>query len=769
MIQAPEAFKQYPQFILWKPVSEGGGKVNKKPLNYQTHDPHDPHDPSVWMDYQTAEALATSYGLGLGFVFTAADPFWFLDIDGAYGGAGWSPLATRLCGLFAGCAVEVSQSGRGLHIFGSGPVPTHGCKNTAVGLELYDSLRFVALTGTGLTGDAAVIPPGDRMQSLVAEFFPPDAVSTAAPTDWTNGPCPEWFGPTDDGDLLTKMLASKSAGAIFGGRASVHSLWTADPELLADAFPPQSVGANFDHSSADAALCMHLAFWTGKDCERMDRLFRISGLYREKWDREDYRRRTVLGACSRCRDVYGGKRPASPVPTPTAADGAYRAGYQYLSVSQQAEFFKGCVYVRDLHRMFTPDGALLKPEQYKSMYGGWVFALDDQGTKTTRNAWEAFTESQGLHNPKVFNACFRPELPSGQILQEAGESLVNIYAPARVEMTPGDVTPFLRHLENLLPARTDREILLSYLAACVQHIGVKFQWCPVIQGVEGNGKTLLAHTVAYAIGWRYTHTPSAGDITNKFNSWILGKLLIIVEEICIGDKQEAMETLKPLITNVKIEIQGKGQNQIVTDNRANFVINTNHKDGLRKNINDRRYCIFYTAQQVMADLVRDKMNGRYFPELYSWLRGGGYANVAHFLNTYQIPEEFNPAGRYCHRAPVTTSTKEALRLSLGGLEQELFEAIDEGRYGFRGGWISSLALLEIIKTRHDEKRLPPNKRRAILEELGYIQHPGLPGGRVNGILPREAGKPRLYIRTGHPGAELTGAMVTAAYLQAQET
>ena len=40
-----------------------------------------------------------------------------------------------------------------------------------------------------------------------------------------------------------------------------------------------------DDSRADIALCNMLAFWTGRDAARMDRIFRASGLMREKWDR----------------------------------------------------------------------------------------------------------------------------------------------------------------------------------------------------------------------------------------------------------------------------------------------------------------------------------------------------------------------------------------------------------------------------------------------------------------------------------------------------
>ncbi len=46
-------------------------------------------------------------------------------------------------------------------------------------------------------------------------------------------------------------------------------------------------------SQADLALCGMLSFWTQGDAQRIDRLFRRSGLMRSKWDRRDYRERTI--------------------------------------------------------------------------------------------------------------------------------------------------------------------------------------------------------------------------------------------------------------------------------------------------------------------------------------------------------------------------------------------------------------------------------------------------------------------------------------------
>jgi len=58
------------------------------------------------------------------------------------------------------------------------------------------------------------------------------------------------------------------------------------------------------HSEADLALCCLLAFWTGGDRDRIDRLFRQSGLNREKWAREDYREKTISAALEQTAECY---------------------------------------------------------------------------------------------------------------------------------------------------------------------------------------------------------------------------------------------------------------------------------------------------------------------------------------------------------------------------------------------------------------------------------------------------------------------------------
>lgn len=777
------AMGAYRQFIIYVavPSATKPGKTDKFPCDFRTGRVVSAHDAQYWTDANTAIAAAATYAphgdYGVGFVFTDADPFWFLDIDNCAlpDGSGWSAVAMALCQALNGAAIEVSRSGVGLHLFGSGRPPEHACKNVAQGLELYHTGRFVALTGTGAVGNAGT-DLSHMLPSVVAAYFAPKPTGDAQ--EWSAGPVPEWRGPSDDGELLRRALNSRSTGAAFGGRASFADLWTGNIEALARSYP--DAARAYDSSSADAALAQHLAFWTGKDCERIQRLMLQSALVRDKWEREDYLPRTIAGAVGRQFEVLTDKAPeplaaapTGPLPSATAAEPPKPepvTGATFLNIDQQIALFSGCVYVRDIHRALVPGGVLLKPDQFRVHFGGYSFVMDPANEKISRDAWEAFTQSQAYRCPRADSQAFRPELPAAAIFERGGVTFVNTYWPVEVPRKVGDAEPFLKHLRLVLPNERDRTILLCYMAFCVQHKGYKAQWAPLLQGVEGNGKTLFTRCVAEALGRRYVHWPKASKLAAQFNSWMVGKLFYGVEDIYIPDSRaEVFEELKPMITGGDgLEIEGKGVDQISADICGNFMLNSNHKDAVRKTQNDRRVCTLFSAQQQAEDLKRDGMDGDYFPNLYDWLRADGYAIVSDLLHTMPIPDEFNPATG-CQRAPVTSSTAEAINASAGGVEQEIAEAIAQGLPGFCGGWISSVMLDRMLERLGVARRLTHSKRREILQAIGYTYHPALIDGRVNNSVMPDGAKPRLFIHASSPARGLATAAEAAKAYEAANT
>jgi len=129
---------------------------------------------------------------------------------------------------------------------------------------------------------SAIVARQDALDGLYARLFPapaPPCPSRAASAQ------PEVFG---DADLVA--LASRAKNG-----AKFERLYQGDTTGYGS------------HSEADAALCSLLAFYTD-DPAQIDRLFRDSGLYREKWEREDYRTGTIALARERTeRYTYPGR------------------------------------------------------------------------------------------------------------------------------------------------------------------------------------------------------------------------------------------------------------------------------------------------------------------------------------------------------------------------------------------------------------------------------------------------------------------------------
>lgn len=755
------AMASYHQFIVYTivPSKNRPGKFDKLPVDHKSA-----HDSNNWMtaDVAILEAKRRGNNHGVGFVFTREDPFFFLDIDNCYDTA-WSTTATQLLNRFPGAAVEVSSSGRGLHIIGSGKCPPHGCTNRGLGLEFYTSGRFVALTGTHASGDSARdFTP--TLETFISEYFPTTS-ETGTGDLWERweallkrGAHPDFTSSINDEEIIVRACKSVSGSNVFTNKSTFKDLWENNISVLQETY-------NSNTNAMDAGLAQHLAFWTGGDGERIKRLMLLSALYRDKWDRRDYLPRTILKACERQTNYLMEKQPQSTPPIPESQGNKPALGV--LSIPEQTEMFKDCVYILDEHAALIPGGYILNSDRFNVAYGGYVMPLGVANAKVTSKAWEAFTQSTARRPRIAHSSCFRPTEKPGALVDVNGESYANIYYPVETKRIAGDVTPFLNHVKKVYPDPQDQLILIAYMAAIVQFKGIKFQWAPLLQGTQGNGKTFFSQCVGFAIGNRYTHYPEAKKIAEKFNDWLYAKIFISVEDIFISEsRKDIIEVLKPRITGSRYEIEPKGGAKITRDICANFILNSNHKEGLRKTKDDRRFCPLYCAQQSYEDIKRDKMDGEYFPNLYKWAHSGGFAIINNFLNEYQIPKEL---GLDCLllRAPLTSSTEQAITHGLGKIEQEILECVESYEPGFRGGWISTTALDSALSGVR-MGWISHNKRSEILLSLGYIKHPGLTDGRATRAVLPDMNKPRLYVKKDHDSISLKGSEVLSAYEEAQK-
>jgi hypothetical protein len=755
----------------------------------------DPHDPANWLTSDVASAWAKFLGdqYGVGIVLWKGCGIACIDIDKALVNGEWTPLARELCSRFAGAYQEVSPGMHGVHIFFSyrNDIPPHRKKNVPLHIEFYDELRFVGVSGFSAAGDVR-FDATDLLPKLIADYFPA-AVEVNA-DGWTIEPAAGWDGPADDDELIRRMCASKSAGAVFGQKASVFDLFTGNVAALAVAFPPQSVGKDYDASSADQAFANHLAFWTGGNCERMAAIMLRSALARPKWERLDYFRGTIAKAAAWQKTYYKQRDPVpdiAPVidltkpaaltldaaqsaltvsltvdgialpPNEAPAAPAPEVGHgSVITAAAQVKLFEGCLYVQDVNQIMVSEGNTLKREPFDNdeRFRGRTFVVTRDGSAPTDSAWQCFTQSKLVSFPMVRGTYFEPREEPGAIMLRNGLKFVNTWRDPKIPATPGDPAPYLEHIKKIFPLGDDALIYLCFVAACVQNLGVKAAWSLFIQGVPGNGKSFLTKVMTYCLGEEYVHSASATNLDNHFNGYLYRKLLICVEEVKTTEgNAQLWEKLKTMITETRQEIEMKGVDQITREVCFNLIFNSNHKDGLRKTADDRRICPLFCAQQTAEDLLRDGMDEAYFIRLWDWYDAGGAANILHFLRTFEIPDKLNFA-KGARRAPKTTATEEAITAGLGSVEQDILEAISAGRVGFKGGWIASSALQILLTESGKGKFIARNKRRDMLQALGYVTHPMLPDGRMT-LTMTDGNKPTLYVKRGHSSAEITDAML----------
>lgn len=393
-------------------------------------------------------------------------------------------------------------------------------------------------------------------------------------------------------------------------------------------------------------------------------------------------------------------------------------GIELLSSEECKIWFQDCTFVGRLGTIFSPEGRFMNTTQFNGMYGGKHFIITGNG-KTCDQPWKAALNSTVWTIPKVDHVRFLPmERPGAIVTDRMGRKGVNTYIPVCYDAKEGDISLWMDHLNRILPNAEDVKIFCNYIAHCVKFPGEKIPWAFLLQSTEGVGKTVFFEVLKHALGEMYVYTPQAGQLVDsgaKFNAWMRNKLMIVVNEIKVDERRELIEILKPMITDKVVEVQAKGADQDMEDNPANWLLFSNYKDAVPINRNGRRYCISYSKLQSAQDMINAGMDDDYFNRLFKWLENGGYQAITHWLLSYPIERGSLPV-----RAPHTSSYEEAIRISRSPMQVVIEEALVDNLQGFRGGFISSIA----VKKRVGAAGIKPpsdHSIRSLLEGMGYIE------------------------------------------------
>ena len=277
-------------WVCWRYTMVKGRRTKKPFSTYGTATGTDePHSHS-WVTYDEAVSAAKDKGFdGIGFIIPKG--YAFLDIDHRHME---DPLVQTMLRRFD-TYVEHSVSGEGIHFYGKCDfdkmplVPdkkgklkldkVYYTKNPNTEMELYiggATNRFAVYTGNSVCDvpladcTAAILTTLDKNMRRVEK---------------------KKYSAKRDGDKNIYNIISKLREQKNGDKFSAL-------------FDYGDITGYGSPSEADAALCALIAFRTGTDAETLDAIFRQSALYREKWEREDYREATIAAGINACHGVF---------------------------------------------------------------------------------------------------------------------------------------------------------------------------------------------------------------------------------------------------------------------------------------------------------------------------------------------------------------------------------------------------------------------------------------------------------------------------------
>ena len=659
-VALPKAFESYNQFIIYKVTPKPGGGTNKIPLNPHTMQAFEKGqnwqlDPSQWADCTTAQLMAQMGGpdYGVGFLFTPADPFFFVDIDHCAVAGDWSPLAKELLNAFAGCFVEISHSGDGLHIFGSGQWPAdRQCRNQAEGLEVYTEGRFVALTGTHASGDAGAIVNDAVTRWVSDKYLKP--TQTANYIEWTSEPVEEYAHLTDD-ELLMKACRANSVASAMGGRASFADLWDANAEVLARCYPDSD--RPYNASQADSALAQHLAFWTGKNCERIRALMLQSALYREKYEREDYLLRTIREVCAIQENVYTG--PDRRREEQIKQDLAIGEGDDEIplpTVMNLDEMLESLVWIGEQQAVgHRSNKRVRRKHSAVDEYAASVHRYVDPDTREEKavpalRAWlsrtDRLTVDKITWRPGAKDICRPAEGPGlafntwrgmpNCLIPEDWEARVQPWVD-HVSWLCGDATvPFMRWLAHIV--QRPEELPHTCYLMVTPTTGIGRNWvsgimCRVLRGYVAAGVDIAA------------------ILDGKFNGRLSQKLLAVVDETREGggEKRYARaERFKSIVNEEVRYINPKCNPETEEVNCCRWLMFSQHLDAIPFDNNDRRVHVILNPTERRSE--------EYYTHIYGMRSDPLFiGSVYQYLATYDI-RGFNPSAP----APLTGAKQKAL-------------------------------------------------------------------------------------------------------------
>ena len=471
------------------------------------------------------------------------------------------------------------------HLLGKGKLPAEGRRRGHI--EMYDSGRYFTVTGDHYgqsPSDAVDIQAS--LTALHAEVLGKDSTraKTQPGASTSNTMAISALHPANDQAVVDNVLTSRDAKAFKQFQAG---------NWAALGYPSQSEG--------DLALAGMLARYAGPHPEQIDRLFRSTGMMRDKWDEmrgtQTYGEMTIAKGLegmqsdlqanafiSNMNDRYALIAVGNQIKILDRANGT--PGFKLLS---RADFALQTANLRSPQKS-TSAANLWLQSPHRSTFNGLVFspAKDVAGSY---NLWRGFS-----------------------IAPVAGRCTLFWDFVLRV-ICAGDATiyVYIRH----------------YFAHMIQRPWELPEVAIVFRGGQGIGKNTFVDTMGALVAHHFRQVNSMDQITGRFNGHMQNIILLHANEATWGGNKSDKGKLKALITDATVPVEMKGLDIVDMDNYLRLMISSNEDWPVPIDVDDRRFLVLDVSPIHKQDQA-------YFAAIHAELNNGGREALMHDLTVENL-------------------------------------------------------------------------------------------------------------------------------------
>jgi hypothetical protein len=326
---------------------------------------------------------------------------------------------------------------------------------------------------------------------------------------------------------------------------------------------------------------------------------------------------------------------------------------------------------------------------------------------------------------------FDPALPPGN-----NGTTWNMWTGFGVEPRAGDWSLLKSHIFENISAGSERHCdwLLNWMADGVQNRGEVIGTAPVLIGMPGTGKGVLAHAYARLWGPHSVTVTHPEHVLGRFSGHLIARRFVLIDEGTFGGNRREAGQLKTRITEPVVLLEKKGIDAIRMKNRMIFMLASNEASVVPADKNDRRWMIFEVGDNHREDRP-------YFAAIQRQLEDGGYEAMLHDLLQRDISEEPDPR-RVIKTAALFDQIIQAQGPEIGYIHMIL----EHGR--LPQNWVDGPAVTSI-------RALVEELRRSFPSSSGYVTEIAL-GKTLKRVLKSVRTQPagRYFVKMGEAGAVL---------------